>query len=110
LPTRRTAALSLCLDELIANALTHGGAQNIHVTATLNGDTLSVRIEDDGAPLDPFTDAPPPILDGTIDNRPPGGLGVFLVRQSATEARDHREDGRNVVTLTMHVATASHSG
>lgn len=109
------ATLSLCLDELIANALSHGGARLIHIklihiTATLDGDTLHIRIEDDGTAFDPFTDAPPPPLHCTLDDRPPGGLGIFLVRQSVTEARYKRQGEHNVITLVMRVASAPFLG
>nr|WP_246499960.1 ATP-binding protein [Azospirillum soli] len=99
LPDTLAVALSLCLDELIANAITHGGARSICVSATKDGLALHARIEDDGIAFDPFSDAPPPPLHTPIDERPPGGLGVLLVRRSVTDARYRRENGRNVIIL-----------
>ncbi len=99
LPDTLVAALSLCLDELIANAVAHGGARSIHVSATRDGHGLHARIDDDGLAFDPFADAPPPPPRMPLDDRPPGGLGVLLVRRSVAEARYQRENGRNIIVL-----------
>ena len=60
---------------------------------------MTIVVEDDGKPFNPL-DAPPPNLDLPIDERPIGGLGIFLMK-SLTSAMDYRREGdRNTLTLT----------
>ncbi len=60
-------------------------------------------IEDDGIAFDPLI-APPPDLDSDIEDRPIGGLGVYLVKEMMDEVEYARADGRNRVTLVKNVA------
>ncbi|CAA7612699.1 SpoIIE family protein phosphatase [Magnetospirillum sp. UT-4] len=99
--------LNLCLDELITNIVSYGYADDhhhdIHVRFALNGDELTTEILDDGKEYDPFSQAPEPDLDLEVDDRPIGGLGVFLVKEFMDRTDYRREDGRNVVTLVKRV-------
>ena len=46
---------------------------------------------------------PPPVLEGDIEDRPIGGLGVHLVRSMMDQVDYARIDGRNVVTLRKQI-------
>jgi sigma-B regulation protein RsbU (phosphoserine phosphatase) len=100
--------LNLCLDELITNTVSYGYDDDQHheivVTFTLDGSTLITEIVDDGKPYDPFTQAPEPDLDLGVDDRPIGGLGVFLVKEFMDRVEYHRQDDKNVVILWKNTA------
>lgn len=58
--TRAAAVPSFALQHLVENAIRHGiarraGAGNLRVTATRDGDTLELSVEDDGAGFDGLT-------------------------------------------------------
>ena len=53
---------------------------------------------DDGAAFDPTSKADPDTTLG-LDDRPVGGLGLYLVRQLMTEVRYRRLRGRNRLTM-----------
>ena len=98
-----TAQINLMLDELVSNVIKYGydeaGEHQIDVTVGVDADRITISVEDDGKPFN-LLEAPPPNFDLSIEQRPVGGLGVFLVR-SIADAVDYRRDGnRNVVTLT----------
>jgi len=95
-------AINLVLDEMVANIIENAyddqGEHEIHVSLARHGDTLTIRIEDDGRPFDPVQ-APAPDLDLPLEERPIGGLGIHIVR-SVMDAVDYRrQDGRNILTM-----------
>jgi anti-sigma regulatory factor (Ser/Thr protein kinase) len=101
-----TVNLNLILDEFVSNVIRHGyddgRAHEIHVAVGLAGDVASIRIEDDGRPFNPL-DAPPPDLDLPIEQRPIGGLGIFIARALADSIEYRRERDHNVLTMTKKV-------
>lgn len=105
-----TAAINLVLDELVSNIIKYGfddaGEHHIQVVVGLDGDLLTVSVDDDGKPFNPL-DVPRPDLDRPIEDRPVGGLGVFIVRSMADTLDYRREHGRNRLTLTKRLRPAS---
>ena len=97
--------VNLVLEELGLNVMDYGYDDGIHefeIVLTSEPDTLTIEIIDDGRPFDPLSDTPPPVLEGSIEDRPIGGLGVHLVRELMDEASYRRENGMNKVTLVKH--------
>ncbi|MBC7907357.1 MAG: ATP-binding protein [Rhodospirillaceae bacterium] len=103
LPERISFNLNLCLDELITNIVSYGYDDNhrheIHVRFSLEDGELICQIVDDAKQYDPFTEAPEPDLDAGVDDRPIGGLGVFLVKEFMDRTEYRRDGDRNIVTL-----------
>ena len=58
-------------------------------------------MEDDGIAFDPFTSAPEPDLDASVEERRIGGLGVYFVKTLMDEAAYERRGDRNRITLTQ---------
>lgn len=99
-------SISVALDELLANAMSHGrlGSDpcSITVEAELDQDRISVIITDDGPPFDPFSvDAPDTTL--SVEERSVGGLGIHLVRQLMDQVSYQRLEGQNVVMLVKQL-------
>jgi sigma-B regulation protein RsbU (phosphoserine phosphatase) len=63
-----------------------------------NGE-LKIIISDSGVAFDPTQKAEADIT-LTAEERPIGGLGIFLVRQIMDNVSYRRQDGRNILTLT----------
>jgi len=101
--------LQLCLEELVLNVMNYGfeddGEHDIRVDLEYETDTrnVTVRIVDEGKEFDPLRDAPEPDIEGSIEDRSIGGLGIHFVRHFVDDARYHRTDGRNHLVLTKHV-------
>jgi sigma-B regulation protein RsbU (phosphoserine phosphatase) len=107
LPDKIAFNLNVCLDELITNIVSYGYDDDRHhdikVMFTLDGETLVTEIIDDAKEYNPFVEAPEPDLDAGVDDRPIGGLGVFLVKEFMTRTDYRHEDGRNTTTLWKSV-------
>ena len=103
-------AVNLSLDELLTNTLTHGadGGERLQVEIVLSLDdaALTAQIWDTGRAFDPL-EVPDPDLDADVEDRPIGGLGVFLVREMMDDMRYRRVDGRNEVTLIKRLQPAA---
>jgi serine/threonine-protein kinase RsbW len=96
--------LQLAVDEACANVVKHaydGQAGEIEVKIEPVDDSVQVIIRDWGAAFDP-QEVPTPDLTGSLEQRPLGGLGVYLMRQVMDEV-DFRFDSENGNgnTLTM---------
>ena len=98
-----TADVNLLLDEFVSNVIKYGYddtlEHQIQVDVKLEGRHLTVRIEDDGKAFNPL-EAPAPDLDRPVEERPIGGLGIFIARTLADSIEYRREDGRNILTMT----------
>lgn len=90
--------MNLVLEEMTLNVMTHGreaGASELEVIVACEADIVTIEISDDGPRFDPLQDAPLPDPDAALDDRPVGGLGVYLVREMVDEVSYRYEDGRN---------------
>ena len=98
--------IKLVLEEIGTNIVKfgyeHEEKKDIRITLTSESHALTMEIMDDGKPYDPFAEAPPPDLDSSVEERPIGGLGVYLVKKLMDESHYRREDGMNKVTLIKH--------
>ena len=102
-PPKWILNLNLSLDELITNIVSYGyqdsDEHEIRVTLTEQNGSLVVVLEDDGIAFDPFTAAPAPDLEASVEERRIGGLGVYFVKTLMDEATYERLDSHNRITL-----------
>jgi anti-sigma regulatory factor (Ser/Thr protein kinase) len=107
LPEAVRRSLSVVLDELLANEISHGiagrDARLLTVEVELDDYRLAVTLTDDGPPFDPFSYAAPDTT-LSVDERQIGGLGIHLVRELMDEVSYQRRAGHNVVVLVKHLA------
>lgn len=85
----------LIVEEIATNAMRHGGASDVCVTAVV-GERIRLDIRDDGAAFDPFS-APTPDVSLNLDQRSVGGLGLHLIR-SWNSVTHYARDGRFNIT------------
>lgn len=101
-------AIHVVLDEILSNSIRHGlaGAAShaIAVTLELAKGEITVEVEDDGVAYDP-TQAPAPVLAGTLGERQEGGLGVAFVRALTDSIEYRRIDGRNRLVLRRRISS-----
>ena len=101
-PAAVRRSVSVALDELLANALSHGRTGldpcSVTVEVELDQERVTITVTDNGTPFDPFgRDAPDTTL--SVDERPIGGLGIHLVGQLMDKVSYQRREGHNVVVL-----------
>ena len=93
--------LELILEEVLVNVISYAygdGQGEILITARVDGGAVVLEFCDHGAPFNPLEQETPD-LDASVDERPIGGLGVFLVTQLASRVDYERRDESNVLTV-----------
>lgn len=109
LPARCVARLHLALEEHLANIIAHGGnpgaGGTITVRFALQPAALRVEIEDDARPFNPL-DAPAVDTDLPLEEKPLGGLGIFLIRKNVDELEYRRTGDRNVLVMKNRLTAA----
>jgi anti-sigma regulatory factor (Ser/Thr protein kinase) len=102
LPMPLTMNLNLVLEEIVSNiifyAYPNGGEHFICITLSMAHGDITIEIEDDGIPFDPTTMQQPDI-NLPAEDRPIGGLGIFLVSKIMDNVSYTREQEKNKLTL-----------
>jgi serine/threonine-protein kinase RsbW len=75
--------LRLAVDEIASNIIIHGYQEaglsgEVVVRTQIDPDTLTITLEDTSAPFDPRDKGRPEQIDRPIEERPIGGLGIYL--------------------------------
>ena len=108
-PEEQIDRLELCLNEVLANLVEHGGdavASNpiqleLGTSPVLSGCGVQLVVCDRGEPFDSCqADLRP--LPGSLEQASPGGLGLLLVKTFCDELHYKVLEGRNELRITMH--------
>jgi serine/threonine-protein kinase RsbW len=102
--------VQLCLEEALANIMTHGLAgiaePRIRLSLSQEPGRLLLAVEDNGAPFDPANVAVPP-PPRSLDEARPGGIGIPLMREFSDEIGYVRAGDRNCLSLVFDTARRS---
>ena len=105
-PETVTNPLVLAVDESLSNVILHGyhgRPGTVKIEIELVDHSLVVRLIDQAAPFDP-THLPNPDTSLPLDQRPVGGMGVYLTRRSVDRiAYEPTAEGGNQLTLIKNV-------
>lgn len=98
--------LNLALEEAVTNVILYayppGSDGLVDIEAVIRDNALEFILSDSGAPFDP-TAAKEADVTLDVEDRPIGGLGIFLVRNIMDEVTYRREDGRNILTMRKFI-------
>lgn len=93
---------NLAIEEFVTNSIKYGyhdSAEHvIEVELRLTDGDLMLTVTDDGHPFNPL-EAPQPDTTLPVEERPIGGLGIYLLRKMFDRMDYTRTDGKNRVTL-----------
>ena len=96
--------INLALEEAVVNVMNYAYPEQEGMPVRLNmqGDNtrLIFTLEDDGIPFNPTADAKSPDITLSAEERPIGGLGIFLVKKIMSNVRYERLDNHNILTMT----------
>ena len=94
--------LNLALEEAVTNVMLYaypkGTEGPVEVAALIRDHSLEFILSDSGTPFDP-TAAPEVDVTLSAEDRPIGGLGIYLVRQLMDVVRYERAHEKNVLTM-----------
>ena len=106
LPTALNMPINLALEEAVSNVMLYAYPKNksgqVLVEAEKSPGKVIFTISDSGIPFDPTRQEEPDITQ-SAEERPIGGLGIFLVRQIMDSIAYERKDNRNILTLVKHL-------
>lgn len=76
--------------------------ESIYLSAHMHEGSIVFVLTDTGKAFDP-TAAPDADVSLSADERPIGGLGIFLIRQIMNEVKYERIEGKNVLALEKKI-------
>lgn len=98
--------INLVIEEAVSNiifyAFTNSDRHEIGISVSLNHTTLTIKITDDGLPFNPLTKEQPDIT-LLAEERPVGGLGIFLISQIMDKMHYIRQKNQNILTLNKSI-------
>jgi len=121
LPSELTMNLSLAIEEAVANIILYGfeekktsstlSSQNknaksgeIEISFNIENNMLVFTIIDEGKKFD-ITLMENPDTALLAEERPVGGLGIFIIKQIMNEIEYRRENGKNILTMSKKILT-----
>jgi serine/threonine-protein kinase RsbW len=98
--------MSLALEEIVTNVICHGyqerADQVVTVEVALGPGQVTARVEDTAPAFDPLQ-VPAPDVTTPLEQRRPGGLGIYLARKALDDLHYARIGGKNRLDLRKNV-------
>jgi serine/threonine-protein kinase RsbW len=105
-------AVQLAVDEACTNVIEHAYADmsgDIHLTCEIKPGECIIAIRDNGRPFDPQA-VPPPDLDGDLEDRRVGGLGLYFIKKLMDEVRFSFDPDEGNQVVMIKKASRSNQG
>lgn len=105
--------LQLALEEMTVNVVRYaypadGGMMDVGCGIGPDGAEFRVLVRDSGRPFNPL-DRQAPNLSDKVDERPIGGLGIYLTRKVTDRMEYARENGQNTLTMCFNIPRAENA-
>lgn len=102
-PMKTQMQLDIAVEEIFVNIAHYAydsGIGMATIKVEVNEQPLSVIITfiDQGIPYDPLA-KPDPDISLSAEDRPIGGLGIFMVKKSMDDVKYEYKDGSNILTI-----------
>lgn len=102
-PAKARVQIDIAIDELFGNIAHYAyqelpGEATVEVEVTEEPMAVSITFIDHGIPFDPLAKADPDIS-LPEEERQPGGLGIYMVKQSMDGISYRYESGRNILQI-----------
>ena len=97
--------IDVCAEEVFVNISSYAYGNNTgiaQISANKNDNEIILVFEDEGAEYNPLQKEDPDIT-LTVEERPIGGLGIFMVKQMAKNVEYERKDNKNILKLTFDI-------
>ena len=105
-PSEAVFDLKLAVDEACTNIIEHGykgmDPGSIILSFRIEPDRILVSITDFGHVFEP-ADAPKPDVEAALENRPLGGMGLFLIYQTMDNIDYQASEDGNTLTFTKYI-------
>lgn len=100
-------SLNLVMEEAVSNIIFYAykegeTGENIRISMELEDGVLTIVLTDTGLPFDP-TAREDPDVSLSAEERPIGGLGIFLIKKMMDEVVYRRKDDANVFIMSKKI-------
>ncbi|MBC8005157.1 MAG: ATP-binding protein [Verrucomicrobia bacterium] len=106
LPQALALNINLVIEEALTNIIFYAfpdkGKHQIKISVILNNNLLTIKIADDGIPFNPLLQQQPDIT-LPAEQRPVGGLGIFLISQIMDTMHYTRQKNQNILKLNKSI-------
>ena len=106
IPNDTVLDLKLAVDEACTNIIEHGykgmDPGSIILSFRIEPDRILVQITDFGHVFEP-ADAPKPDIEAALEDRPLGGLGLYLIYQTMDNIDYQSSGDGNTLTFTKYI-------
>ena len=100
------ASINLAIEEAVTNVILYAYPEGedglVDLDAIVKERSIEFVLSDSGAEFDP-TAAPEADITLSVEDRPIGGLGIFLVRKIMDDVRYKRKDGKNILLMKKFI-------
>lgn len=99
--------LKLIAEEILINVIKYAYPDG-EGSLTIDSETepqekIIITVTNSGIPFNPLEKEPPDTTSG-VEERPVGGLGIFLTRKMSDAVKYHYKDGKNILSFVLHIA------
>jgi anti-sigma regulatory factor (Ser/Thr protein kinase) len=98
--------INLVIEEALSNiifyAFTDRDKHEIRISISLINNRLTIKITDDGSSFNPLAQQQPDIT-LPAEERPVGGLGIFLISKIMDKMKYTRQKNQNILTLNKSI-------
>ena len=103
------SSMNLALEEILTNIISYGyqdtDEHDISLRLAIQGKEFLAEVEDDGTPFNPI-EAQDPEITLPIEDRPIGGLGIYLTKKMMDGIDYERREGKNRLRLKKMIPTS----
>jgi len=106
-PLRTQTQINIAIDELFGNIAHYAyasavGKATVRVEVAQSPLTVIITFMDSGIPYDPLSHADPDIT-LPAEERPVGGLGIYMVKKTMDELSYTHKNGQNILTIKKRI-------
>ena len=96
--------IDLAIEEIFTNLVRHNPSQSpIGILLSLTNDEVKMALTDfDSTPFDLTSEAPDVDINQPLEERKPGGLGVFLVKKIMDRVEYEHQSQSRMSTITLY--------
>ena len=97
--------ITVCIEEMFVNVAHYaytGGNGTVTLSLEKEDESVSITLRDKGVAFDPLAKKDPDIT-LSADDRPIGGLGIFMVKKSMDAVEYRRQNGENIFTMKKRI-------
>ena len=94
--------LNIAIEEAVANVIQYGNALQVELSFSTQENKLTFTLTDTGVAFDPTLQETPNVA-LSAEERPIGGLGIFLIKQLMDEVIYKRENEKNTLIMSKTI-------